>query len=389
MLFFFSITTQKGAIEANLVAPVTTIILLQFIFFIRVLDHGRWQYGLALVSLYAFGAGLHPATLFSAPIFCFFLLKRIRQGAKWPLFAPLLFVSLYGSLILFHAIIATPNANSFTASFVHFWEPPAHSIFPVIEILGDNLILAIIAATGGIFWLSKTARRRYLAVFLLLPVIGSFAYSSVPLYQGMIITAIISILCSFSILWLATKWGKTGKYVALSCNGIILIGTIFHTASIKKHSHNLDAHTYASRVLEQCGKGAILIPSSRNRGLFLFVRDIERQHLDIRFENEVTDQKSPICIESVLAPGELLLVPLGTVSLLHQKGDPPVTSKQVQKATSELWDIFNKSENNSSLHIWALALDHLSKVADTWGIECKTLKGHMQLLKKKQSQKNH
>ncbi len=198
-----SFTFFRQATVTEVYAPNAALLTLTLLLFARLVRGGESSTGLLLAVVVGLGGAIHITYLFAVPPIVVYLLMRLRRGARWPLIAPLLVVMTVVATYAYLPVrsgterVATvdwghPRTASGFVDHVSAGRPrrsfskasprrsasamksrtPAVVAFN-IEVFYRAMTrdlgpLIWIAMLGGLFWLLRRGRTRWIGVTLVL-----------------------------------------------------------------------------------------------------------------------------------------------------------------------------------------------------------------------------
>ncbi len=264
-----SLTFFRNATVAEVYAPTAAMIALALLLLNRLLRDGDSRHGLLLTIVCGLGLATHTSFLLAGPVIVVFFLVRIYQGARWPMVAPLLLVGMMAATYLYlpvrsstgrtaavdwgHPRTASAFVDHVTGARIRRGfsadkaasrqsaaaqmrstnpEVVRHNANTFAKDISEQLLLILVATIGGVVWLARRRRTRWLLAALAVVVVGDVIYSFwinpmglVDLQNG-VPTALG--LCGFAgvgVAWFARAFGRAAPFGGAVVAFILVVTT--------------------------------------------------------------------------------------------------------------------------------------------------------------------
>jgi len=264
-----SLTFFRQATVAEVYAPTAAMIALALLLFHRLLRDRDARAGLLLTVVCGLGLATHVSFALAGPVVAVFFLVRVYHGARWPLVAPVLLVCVAASAYLYlpvrsatgrtaavdwgqprtaSALVAHMTGarirHSFSSERAAARQSAAdqmrssnpavvrHNAAAFADSLSEQLALILVAAFGGVVWLARRRRTRWLLAALAVVVVGDVIYSFWVNPMGMVdlqngVPAALG-LCAFAglgVAWFARAFGRAAPFAGGAVAFIFIVAS--------------------------------------------------------------------------------------------------------------------------------------------------------------------
>lgn len=259
MVLALSLPFLRQATVAEVYAPTAALLAGTLVLVDRVArgaprgTNARWGLALALVA--GLGAGLHVTYgLVALPILALLAL-RLRQGARWPLMAPLLALFVAGALITYlpvrsaaegtaavdwghpdrlDTLVDHLSAQRIRTAYADEMGGSARLGHHAAVFAGDMSDgvgpFTLLAALFGLGWLARQRRSRWLAATAAAIALGDIVYSLWinpmglrDLQNGLPLTLVACLCAGAGVAWLARYLGLAGVFVGAVASLLLVI----------------------------------------------------------------------------------------------------------------------------------------------------------------------
>jgi hypothetical protein len=249
----------RQATAAEVYAPNALVLAVALVFFARVARGGGARDGLALAWIAGLGLGMHTTfrALLAVPIIAL-LAVRLYRGARWPLYAPLIALTVGVALHLYFPVRSATGRTAETdwghprtaAALVDYVSAKSIRVSLAGEIMshepmviaadarrfggemGDQLgALALVAALGGAVVLFRERRGRWLGAALMVVAVGDAAFSIwvhpigiEDLQNGLPLTVAVATLAGLGVAALGRSLGRAAPFATGAVGAMLLVG---------------------------------------------------------------------------------------------------------------------------------------------------------------------
>ncbi len=249
----FTLTFFRQATVAEVYAPNAALLCAALLLYHRVARGDGPAAGLLLALVCGLGLAVHTTFLLIGPPVAALLLVRLFRGARWPLLTPLLVVAVAGASYLYLPVrgaVAQPALRwDHTARADRFYaevtgarirsayadrmrstvgERVGADAVRFADQITDQLLLGLLAAAAGLWWLARRRHLRWMALALGFLVAGDAVYSfwinpmgMDDLQNGMVLLLAVVIAAGIGLAWLGRSLGSVGPYVG-AVTGVVL-----------------------------------------------------------------------------------------------------------------------------------------------------------------------
>jgi len=264
-----SLTFFRNATVAEVYAPTAAMIALALVLLNRLLRDGDSRHGLLLTIVCGLGLATHTSFLLAGPVVAVFFLVRIYQGARWPMVAPVLLVTMMvGSYLYLPVRSATgrtaavdwghprtasafidhisgarirrgfssesASARQSAARQMRSTNPAVvrHNAATFTRDISEQLLLILVASIGGIIWLARRRRTRWLLASLSVIVVGDVIYSFwvnpmglVDLQNGVPTAFGLCAFAGIGVAWFARAFGRAAPFAGAVVAFMLVVTT--------------------------------------------------------------------------------------------------------------------------------------------------------------------
>lgn len=251
-----SLVFARQATVTEVYVPNAALLMGSLLLFGRVARGGDARHGLALALVCGLGLALHITYLLMGPVVVVLYVLRLYRGARWPLWAPMLVVLVYGALVMYlpvrsatgriaavdwgHPAEAGELVRHVTAARIReAYQDDMRSTKPevlmhharvCVESVADSLgPVALVFGVMGMVWLVRQRRSRWMAAALGVVLVGDAAFSVwinpwalVELQNTVPLSLAMCVVAGLGVAAFARYLGRVGPYAG-AVFGVMLV----------------------------------------------------------------------------------------------------------------------------------------------------------------------
>jgi Flp pilus assembly protein TadD len=325
LVLAFGFVFFRQATVAEVYAPNAALMAAALYLLFRVTRDGEARDGLLLAMVIGLGAAAHITFLLVTPVAAVYLIFRLRRGARWPLLAPLLALTVAFGMYTYlpvrsatdktptvdwghprtagqlidhvsagrprRAFSGRPAVNS--SSGMRSTTPAviAHNAGTFFGDASDHMgPVALLAMLGGLIWLCARRRSRWIGVALALVVAGDAFYSIwlnpmglIDLQNGVPFAVAASIAAGVGLAWFARSMGRAAPFAGAVGAVILVVPALLGSAQLGWSASSGDLpRAWAQASLDSAPpRGVALVQNDSTAAGLIYLTTVEGARPDV------------------------------------------------------------------------------------------------------------